>query len=181
MPDPAEVDPSEARRRKLDALFDQQPFLSPTMRAWLVSSEGDVPGRVAVASASADAERSAERRRALQAVCARAGLPAAKRRRRAADAAPARVHGRAANDVVRLEVRLGAHGAAAHSGARPEEGGLLTAREVASYLRLAPATVRRWVRDGRLAAARAGRLLRFRHTDVQAVLRPAGPECGPRV
>jgi len=184
MLDPAAADANEARRRKLDALFAEQPYLSPTMRAWLVSSDDDTPGGVAIAAPAADAERVAERRLALHTVSprnSRAVSASPKRRRRQGDSPTVRVPARAGGDVVRLElsIRPSAPWSGVDTGSLT--GTLWTAREAADYLRVAPDTVRRWVREGRLAAARAGRLLRFRRADVDAVLTPTRPQISPRV
>lgn len=43
----------------------------------------------------------------------------------------------------------------------------LTTTEVASYLRVDAATVRRWCQDGTLTAARAGKSLRIRREDLE--------------
>lgn len=51
---------------------------------------------------------------------------------------------------------------------------LMTDREVAKYLRLAEKsghmTVRKWVKEGRLRAGRAGDYMRFRKEDVEDFL-----------
>lgn len=47
---------------------------------------------------------------------------------------------------------------------------LLTPDEVAEYLRLAPDTVYRYIRQGKLVATRMGRQYRIRREDVQALL-----------
>ena len=44
--------------------------------------------------------------------------------------------------------------------------GLMTAGEVATYANVTPATVRTWVKMGRLQAVHMGRQLRFRQQDV---------------
>jgi len=52
---------------------------------------------------------------------------------------------------------------------------LLTVRETADLLRVAPGTVRRWIASGRLAAVRVGRGLRVRRDAAERLLAPAGP------
>nr|WP_157255102.1 helix-turn-helix domain-containing protein [Nonomuraea typhae] len=49
---------------------------------------------------------------------------------------------------------------------------LLTAEEVAEVYRVNPATIRRWVREGRLKAVPTpgGRLHRFREREIRALL-----------
>ncbi|MFH1570987.1 MAG: helix-turn-helix domain-containing protein [Gemmatimonadota bacterium] len=63
---------------------------------------------------------------------------------------------------------------------------LLTAREVAAYLRCSLSTVRRLVAGGRIPHFRLGKLVRFRRGDVDAWLRlyhegelPADPARAP--
>lgn len=48
---------------------------------------------------------------------------------------------------------------------------LLTRREVATYLRVSERTVARLVERGALQSVRLGRLTRFRHADVSALVR----------
>lgn len=54
----------------------------------------------------------------------------------------------------------------------------LTLAEAAASLRVAPSTVRRWIREGRLPASRVGgRRLAIRRVDLAAILRPvSAPE-----
>ena len=47
---------------------------------------------------------------------------------------------------------------------------LLTTQEVAARCRVAPQTVFNWVNKGHLKALRAGRVLRFRPSDVESFL-----------
>ncbi len=51
----------------------------------------------------------------------------------------------------------------------------LTIPEAGAELKLHPATLRRWVKDGRLQAVRAGRTWRVRRSDLDRALRHAGP------
>lgn len=54
---------------------------------------------------------------------------------------------------------------------------LLTTKEVATRARVSPVTVTRWAKDGTLTAIRVSeRVLRFRRSDVEALLSPAQPE-----
>ena len=55
----------------------------------------------------------------------------------------------------------------------PHRSSLMTMRQVASYLVVTERTVRRFIRAGRLRAYRVGRQLRFRPSDVDAMLSPA--------
>jgi excisionase family DNA binding protein len=48
---------------------------------------------------------------------------------------------------------------------------LLRPNEVAIRLALSPATVRRWIFDGRLPVVKLGRAVRVRETDVEALIR----------
>ena len=56
----------------------------------------------------------------------------------------------------------------------------LTVPQVAADLNIHPATVRSWIKTGRLAAARAGRTWRVRRSDVdRALLADASPALAP--
>jgi excisionase family DNA binding protein len=58
----------------------------------------------------------------------------------------------------------------------PEEDPWLTVPQVSEELKLHPATVRAWVKSGRLAAVRAGRTWRVRRSEVdRALLSGASP------
>ena len=48
---------------------------------------------------------------------------------------------------------------------------LLTVDEVAAFLRVKPATVYEWAKDGKIPASKIGRLWRFRRDDVEAWVR----------
>lgn len=60
----------------------------------------------------------------------------------------------------------------ARAAARPEE--YLSTREAADTARVAPGTVRRWIREGRLTGQHAGRTIRVKRSDLEAFLR-SGP------
>ncbi len=49
-------------------------------------------------------------------------------------------------------------------------GPLLSVDEAASYLRIAPWTMRHWVADRKIAFVRLGRLVRFRRQDLDAFI-----------
>src|SRR5258708_21810024 len=58
----------------------------------------------------------------------------------------------------------------------PEDDPWLTVPQVSEELKLHPATVRAWVKSGRLAAVRAGRTWRVRRSEVdRALLSDASP------
>jgi excisionase family DNA binding protein len=58
----------------------------------------------------------------------------------------------------------------------PEQDPWLTVAQVSEELKLHPATVRAWVKSGRLAAVRAGRTWRMRRSEVdRALLSDASP------
>ena len=58
----------------------------------------------------------------------------------------------------------------------PDEDPWLTVPQVSEELKLHPATVRAWVKSGRLAAVRAGRTWRVRRSEVdRALLSDASP------
>jgi excisionase family DNA binding protein len=46
----------------------------------------------------------------------------------------------------------------------------LSAEEIAERLNVGPATVRKWLREGKLKGVRAGRLWRVKENDLQAFL-----------
>lgn len=46
----------------------------------------------------------------------------------------------------------------------------LSAEEIAQRLNVGPATVRKWLRDGKLKGVRAGRLWRVKEIDLHAFL-----------
>jgi len=63
-----------------------------------------------------------------------------------------------------------------HSTPTSEEDPWLTVPQVSEELKLHPATVRSWVKTGRLAAVRAGRTWRVRRSEVdRALLSDASP------
>src|ERR1700686_1934578 len=63
-----------------------------------------------------------------------------------------------------------------HSTPTSEEDPWLTVPQVSEELKLHPATVRAWVKSGRLAAVRAGRTWRVRRSEVdRALLSDASP------
>lgn len=70
-------------------------------------------------------------------------------------------------DLVREEVRrvLG-------EATQPDE--FLTTAEAAEVAKVAQGTIRRWIRDGRLTPHHAGRELRVRRVDLDAIMRDGG-------
>lgn len=62
-------------------------------------------------------------------------------------------------------------------------GEFLSTGEAATMMRITPATLRRWVKEGRLTPLVAGRELRFRRADLDSVMTPSGRARapGPRV
>lgn len=59
---------------------------------------------------------------------------------------------------------------------------LLTPEEAAERLAVSPKSVRKWLAQGKLKGARAGRLWRIREQDLEAFLDPAlrAPETTPK-
>lgn len=55
---------------------------------------------------------------------------------------------------------------------------VMTAGEVAKLFRVSPMTVYRWADSGTLSAIRVGGTLRFRRSDVEALLRAPEPSGG---
>jgi excisionase family DNA binding protein len=63
-----------------------------------------------------------------------------------------------------------------HTTTAPEEDPWLTVPQVSEELKIHPATVRAWVKSGRLAAVRAGRTWRVRRSEMdRALLSDASP------
>ena len=59
---------------------------------------------------------------------------------------------------------------------KPKPERLLTIKETANWLRVHPGTIRRWIKDGSLPAARIGkRNIAIRRHDALALLRPHTP------
>lgn len=54
------------------------------------------------------------------------------------------------------------------------EASLLTFTEAAAHAKVAPRTLRRWIRSGRLAAVGAGKLTRIRRCDLEATISDVG-------
>jgi excisionase family DNA binding protein len=51
------------------------------------------------------------------------------------------------------------------------EGELLNWQEAALFLSVKPSTIRAWTRKGRLASVKLGKLVRYRRSDLEAVIR----------
>ena len=52
---------------------------------------------------------------------------------------------------------------------------LLTVDEVAAFLRVKPATVYEWARNGKIPASKVGRLWRFSRREIETWVRESGP------
>jgi excisionase family DNA binding protein len=57
------------------------------------------------------------------------------------------------------------------SASTPPRDEYLSPRVAGAVAQVAPGTVRRWVREGKLAGHHAGRVLRVRRADLEALLR----------
>lgn len=57
---------------------------------------------------------------------------------------------------------------------------LMTAEEVAEYLRVRLTTVYEWAKKGKIPAARVGRLWRFRREEIETWVRNGGLRCTNR-
>ena len=66
-------------------------------------------------------------------------------------------------DLVRAEI---AAAAAAVPQPEPEAADYLTTRMAAAYASVAPGTLRRWIREGRLSTSRIGRYYRVKRADL---------------
>lgn len=56
----------------------------------------------------------------------------------------------------------------------------LSTREAADLANVAQATIRRWVREGRLKASGAGREIRIQRVELETLMRPDGRRLPPR-
>jgi excisionase family DNA binding protein len=54
--------------------------------------------------------------------------------------------------------------------ARKERGDYMSTAEAAAHARVAPGTVRRWIRDGHLQGCGAGRAIRVRRGELEALM-----------
>ena len=80
-------------------------------------------------------------------------------------------------DVVRDELRVALAEARPRQAASvPSSEPYLSVANAAQLADLAPNTIRTWIRDGRLPAHRAGRVLRVRRSDLEKFLAPAPPK-----
>jgi excisionase family DNA binding protein len=52
----------------------------------------------------------------------------------------------------------------------------MTRQEVADYFKVDPMTIYAWGRNNTLTAYKHGRFIRYRRTEVEALLQPAGGE-----
>jgi excisionase family DNA binding protein len=139
----------EARRRRLEELFEDEPFLSPTMRARDLHDRQPPSGhgRQLPAGLVPMAETWPE--------------PPAM------SAAPA--HSPAMDNVVRLGfvVNLKQESQGFRAELQPEESpAVMTATEAARFMRISQGTLRRWVKHLGLPCAQIGRARRFRKNAV---------------
>jgi excisionase family DNA binding protein len=80
-------------------------------------------------------------------------------------------------DVLRALVRDVVREELTRDKSPPEPAGHLSTRAAAEHAGVAMGTIRRWIRDGKLPELRAGRHLRVRRADVDALL--GGDRTGP--
>lgn len=83
-------------------------------------------------------------------------------------------------DVVRVEIRNALDERAARdarrNGARtPTADSYLSIAGASALADVAPGTLRRWIKDGRLPTGRAGRVYRIKRSDLEALLAHATP------
>jgi len=173
MIDKCPIDVMDARRRKLDELFADQPYLSPTMRASSlhdlgldelpplripVDDDDDMPMRLVRLH---ETEPTVLAPFAMEAV----SLHVAPVVRTPPVAVPN-------GGEVRLELVLDVNAAQHVLSARikPMEPEVMTVAEAARYLRISESTVRHWVRDEGMPSAQVGRRRRFRRDALLAWL-----------
>lgn len=77
--------------------------------------------------------------------------------------------------IVREEVRAAlAEALIRNAPAKPADGGYLSIVGAAGYASVAPGTLRRWIRSGRLPVRRAGRVYRIARSELDAFLEREG-------
>jgi len=173
-----------ARRRKLDELFADEPFLSATMRASRLHDrlvDEPVPRAIQmVAPLTMDeplGRLSGEERR-RQLLAGLEGEAVAVRPRAAAPVAipvrvplPAPRSGPGSSPAqFRIDLVVDMSGGTPKVSAAAPAPDVLTVQEVAELLRVSPATIRAWAASRRIPCFRAGRRLRFRRDAVLAAL-----------
>ncbi len=168
-------DLNEVRRRRLDELFADEPYLSPTMKASRLHERCDVPsapGFTHIAALRRDEACQIGDEDWLQsAIEADAPAPAphwhpSTRPAAAEDAAPS-------EESLRVEIVLDTSVNPPRVRlvkAIPDSPEVLRLREAAQYLRVGVDRVREWVRSGALPCARIGRQYRFRRAALAAFL-----------
>jgi len=189
----------ETRRRKLDELFHDQPYLSATMRAARLHermADRAQPIQIPIIPQAEDDDvifRLTEARRVRLSEAANpvgegesganpltpavaapepaaslcpAPRPAVERPARAETSGAVLAAGQVRID---LEVDFSIHPPQIRAIARPSEDDpeVMTVHEAAKFLRLGESTLRAWVHQGRVPAARVGRHLRFRRTALR--------------
>lgn len=171
---------ADARRRKLDALFAEQPYMSATMKAFnLQDTDGALGARysgppIGPAYDDGNTARIMQERRSALASCPMPSLavepPDPKPGRRVAV-----VHGTQTVDcrdgVVHLDLLLDSRTVPASVRVSHIAADVMTLTEAATYLRFAPSTLRSWVRRGKVPCARVGRSLRFRRVALDEWLK----------
>lgn len=102
---------------------------------------------------------------------------------RRATRAPVAAHAPNLDDTLRAVIReiVGEELARANRSAASTPAVHLSTRDAAQHAGVAMGTIRRWIRDGKLREMRAGRHLRVRRADVDALLRGerAAPGASP--
>jgi excisionase family DNA binding protein len=180
-----------ARQRKLDALFADQPFLSPTMRASRLHERTDGPSTACVLQPlPEDADdilrRMTEGRAASTYETAEDSWwfsppPSVVRENSTAKPAPIAVEPPAAREVKQIDAGScltfdvlldfssdGTRVAKVHSTDSAPD--VMTMEEAADYLRVSLATLRKWTRSHSIPHARFGRRMRYRKSAVLAWL-----------
>jgi len=86
---------------------------------------------------------------------------------------------RIVRDVVREEIRTAlderAHTSARNSNASHTDEGYLSLSRAAKLADVAPGTLRRWIKEGRIPTQRAGRVYRVSRTDLETFLKSGQP------
>jgi excisionase family DNA binding protein len=81
-------------------------------------------------------------------------------------------------DVVRDEIRAAlderAHTSARNSKTSCVDGGYLSLSRAAKLADVAPGTLRRWIKEGRIPSQRAGRVYRVSRSDLETFLKSGG-------
>lgn len=180
-------DAQEARRRKLDELFADQPYLSVTMKASRLHERAEpipslpmpVPVPIAVAIPDEDEilRRLTEGRTERLTDAPEADQPRPPARKAAPKSQIEAAEAADPSGLMHLDVLLDMSVSPPQVRTSlkplPNAPDIMTLKEAATYLRVSESAIRAWVRQGRLSCARLGRRMRFRRESLLAWIEQA--------